>query len=529
MAGKRSAATELNHDNWDEEENPEEAGTFKKASDDVMEKRVVKRAKRRLQASEDTRSAFGTFTGFKTTTTPTAQASPFSFLANSSTNTNTNDASSKMVSNVNKTPISSETSKSNENGTKKKENTEIQTSATAGTKKTNFDQEDQNIFKKSSDYFAKLKGLNESVAQWIKTHVDANPFCILTPIFKDYEKYLKDIEANHGSEVEKSTSVSEQAQPEHTSDNKETTNTGKKLESSPFGGPSSKSPFTSTEWKPEKSIFGNINTSSMSVFRKSENAAETNKSIFNTDQSSDTHKSVFGNVDQKAGTKSIFGSVNSEKNPFLNKPSVASDNKSDEQETKSDSKSTSTITNTTTAITSSFATTNATTFCFGQSSATSNTSTGFSFGSVKPFSFGAQVAKPEQPEESEGKDDEDEEPPKAEFKPVKEEGAIYEQRCKVFIQKDGNFTDRGVGTLFLKPTPNDKTQLLVRAETSLGNLLLNTLLTESIPTKRMNKNTIMLVCLPKPDSTPRPVPVLLRVKTDEDADALLEALNKHKK
>lgn len=102
-------------------------------------------------------------------------------------------------------------------------------------------------------------------------------------------------------------------------------------------------------------------------------------------------------------------------------------------------------------------------------------------------------------------------------------------RCKVFVKKDGNFTDRGIGTLFLKPTPNEKTQLLVRAETSLGNLLLNTLLTESIPTKRMNKNTIMLLCLPMPESTPPPVPVLLRVKTDEDADILLETLNKHKK
>lgn len=102
-------------------------------------------------------------------------------------------------------------------------------------------------------------------------------------------------------------------------------------------------------------------------------------------------------------------------------------------------------------------------------------------------------------------------------------------RCKVFIKKDAVFTDRGVGTLFLKPTPNNKTQLLIRADTSLGNLLLNTLLTESIPTKRMSKNTIVLVCLPKPESAPPPVPVLLRVKTSEDADALLEALNKHKK
>lgn len=83
--------------------------------------------------------------------------------------------------------------------------------------------------------------------------------------------------------------------------------------------------------------------------------------------------------------------------------------------------------------------------------------------------------------------------------------------------------------LFLKPTPNGKMQLIVRAETALGNLLLNTLLTQSIPTKRMNSNTIMLVCLPMPDSLPPPVPVLLRVKTSETADTLFETLNKHKK
>lgn len=185
--------------------------------------------------------------------------------------------------------------------------------------------------------------------------------------------------------------------------------------------------------------------------------------------------------------------------------------------------------------------------------------------SAKPYTFGAQAVKAQESEDkpqNEGKDEDEDEPPKTDIKPITEEGAIYEQRyrirnicctrkgnvqfkfncnkkiiisiilfyrCKVYVKKDGDFTDRGVGILFLKPTPNDKTQLIVRAETSLGNLLLNTLLTESIPTKRMNKNTIMLVCLPKPESTPPPVPVLLRVKTEEDADALLNALNKHKK
>ena len=32
------------------------------------------------------------------------------------------------------------------------------------------------------------------MSQWIKSHVDENPFCILTPIFKDYERYLAEID-----------------------------------------------------------------------------------------------------------------------------------------------------------------------------------------------------------------------------------------------------------------------------------------------------------------------------------------------
>jgi nuclear pore complex protein Nup50 len=97
------------------------------------------------------------------------------------------------------------------------------------------------------------------------------------------------------------------------------------------------------------------------------------------------------------------------------------------------------------------------------------------------------------------------------------------------VKKDGNYGDRGVGTLFLKPAPNNKMQLIVRAVNSLGNLLLNTLLTESIPIKRLNKTNIMLVCMPLPTSEPPPTATLLRVKTPEEADALFEALEKHKK
>ena len=51
--------------------------------------------------------------------------------------------------------------------------------------------------KSKSKYLAQLKALNESVARWIKEHVDKNPYCILTPIFTDYGKHLAEIEKKY--------------------------------------------------------------------------------------------------------------------------------------------------------------------------------------------------------------------------------------------------------------------------------------------------------------------------------------------
>lgn len=158
--------------------------------------------------------------------------------------------------------------------------------------------------------------------------------------------------------------------------------------------------------------------------------------------------------------------------------------------------------------------------------------TAFSFTTSTPFTFN-NVSQPTPPNESKKQkesEDEDDEPPKVEFTPVVEKDHIFTTRCKVFVKKDGNFGDRGVGNLYLKPVDNsEKNQLIVRADTNLGNLLCNFILSASIPTKRMGKKDVMLVCLPTPDFKPPPVPVLLRVKSSEEADKLLEVLEKHKK
>lgn len=44
---KRGATTELNHDNWNDEEEVEEAGHFTQADDETLKGRVIKKAKRR--------------------------------------------------------------------------------------------------------------------------------------------------------------------------------------------------------------------------------------------------------------------------------------------------------------------------------------------------------------------------------------------------------------------------------------------------------------------------------------------------
>lgn len=46
----------------------------------------------------------------------------------------------------------------------------------------------------SSAYLQNLKSLNQCLLSWTKKHVDQNPYCILTPIFKDYEKHLAELD-----------------------------------------------------------------------------------------------------------------------------------------------------------------------------------------------------------------------------------------------------------------------------------------------------------------------------------------------
>lgn len=220
----------------------------------------------------------------------------------------------------------------------------------------------------SSDYYAKLKGLNESVATWIKSHVDANPFCILTPIFKDYERYLKEITSKEQSTKAQTSHTSEHTTQTAQNDSKQDTSTEKQPEKSPFSNlnVNTKSALiTGTEWKPEKTIFSNLAANAKSIFCNTEQK-ESPKSIFgNTDVIPDKGRSIFGNVESNVASKNIFGNTGVESNPFSHKSTVSDVGNTDEEETKSNAKS----------VAPTFPT-----FSFGQSSTTSNVSAGFSFG-----------------------------------------------------------------------------------------------------------------------------------------------------
>ncbi|XP_066992892.2 nuclear pore complex protein Nup50 [Anabrus simplex] len=464
---KRIATSELNHDNWNDVEEPEERGTFKKAAPDVIERRVIKAAKRRSTGVTDSpdvkKSPFAGLGSFKmaSSSSSSSSPSPFSFL-NHVKNSNTSSSVLKNSSSTNNTDSAIE----NDAGTSNfKAASEV---ASDKSKDTGLNTEE-----KSGDYYSKLKALNESVSDWIRLHVNKNPFCILTPIFKDYEHYLVEIDKTQKSSIETTLPDSKSIFP---------TDCNKKLSSG---------------------------VSSNSVSSKT-NANETNKtnSIGSTSKVADKSPMfTFGNSqDQNKDGPSKFNSIFAKAHSH---PETEISKKPSENSSPASGKDGNPL------MVNPFASSPTSKPSFFGASASAPVSVGFSFGSGSTTTANTSNASKA--------NEEDYQPPKPVFTPVQEEGAAYSKRCKVFVRKDSSYQDRGVGTLYLKPI-EEKTQLIVRADTSIGNLLMNCLLNSTMSPQKMGDKNIMLVCLPTPESKPPPVPVLLKVKTSEDADELLAKL-----
>ncbi|XP_027128042.1 nuclear pore complex protein Nup50 [Larimichthys crocea] len=169
-------------------------------------------------------------------------------------------------------------------------------------------------------------------------------------------------------------------------------------------------------------------------------------------------------------------------------------------------------------------------FSFSSSASSSQTLFGAP-GAAAALSFSGSKSEDARPADENG-DEESEEPPRPEIREVKEDDAFYSKKCKLFYKKDSEFKEKGVGTLHLKQTDDGKTQMIIRADTNLGNILLNIMVQSSMPCSRVGKNNVMVVCVPNPavdDKNPSsPVPLLIRVKTAEDADELHKTLEEKK-
>lgn len=170
---------------------------------------------------------------------------------------------------------------------------------------------------------------------------------------------------------------------------------------------------------------------------------------------------------------------------------------------------------------------------FGSSNGDAGGKTGFTFGSAPSTGFTGfgSAASLEKKEEAPAADAEDE-PPKVEVTQVVEEDAFHTVRCKLYYMKDKAFVEKGLGMLHLKKVEGDdtKTQMVVRAETNLGNILLNILVSDKMKVT-VKKNNVQFMCVPNPPikGMEGPVMMLAKVKDSlmaEQLEAKLEEVTK---
>ena len=213
---KRSATTELNHDNWDREEEPEEVGMFQKADQDILKQRVIKTAKRRVQrptdGSPDAKpSIFSGFSGFGNTNTSLA-STPFSFLSQNAKpkqveekNASEPSKETKPQSNIFSNSTFGKSFQEKDNSLSNLKSKEITKNSTDTFKPF------ENVFKPKENEKSKnletLRDLNLDCSSWIAKNLEKNPYNILTPIFEDYKKHLAALDLQLDSSNNEKTSL----------------------------------------------------------------------------------------------------------------------------------------------------------------------------------------------------------------------------------------------------------------------------------------------------------------------------------
>lgn len=96
----------------------------------------------------------------------------------------------------------------------------------------------------------------------------------------------------------------------------------------------------------------------------------------------------------------------------------------------------------------------------------------------------------------------------------------------MFLKKEDHYIEKGIGTLYVKVTNDSGNQLLIRADNSLGTILLNTRLKKSLPI--ITTKSGILLTIPNFSSSPNkskePEPetasYYIKVKSHEIRDEL---------
>ncbi|KAM9030126.1 nuclear pore complex protein Nup50 isoform 3-T3 [Ara ararauna] len=401
---KRIAEKELTDRNWDQEDEAEEVGTFSVASEEVLKNRAIKKAKRRNVGSES--ESGGAFKGFKGFVLPSGKGGggfsgfgngagikPLEGLSNGSSSVTSTPFSSLKTSSETQTQSAFGSTMSN--GPTATAFTEKKAASlkTNGGNQPSSSGYAQSKVCSSTVYHKQLAGLNCSVRDWIVKHVNTNPLCDLTPIFRDYEKYLANIEQQHGS----------------------SSDSGSENESNKTPGAQSVSAFGNAKLQQGSTFLFNNKTEDTSD-KKPEAASETK------DPSLGATSTVSFNFG-KSVDSSVLGSLGS-------------------------------------GTLSSFSFSPGNSGLFGKDANQAK--------SVTAVSTNVLEAQTESGNsDDKGVEEEEEEPPKVIVNEIKEDDAFYSKKCKLFYKKDNEFKEKGVGTLHLKPAGNEKTQLLVRADTNL--------------------------------------------------------------
>merc|ERR1712168_237632 len=338
--------------------------------------------------------------------------------------------------------------------------------------------------------------LNKSVLKWITQHVEACPTCDLTPVFKDYEKHHAEIQKAGDAKIEKKI----QPKPAAADPPKaEPFKPGFFGLTAPTSKPESKETFSfgsSNNGKPKEETKSALGSFSFGA-KKEETVKE---SSTDSSDSNSVEKPVnFGFGGGKSST--AFA-------PVFGKTSEAGEAKP---------------------------------FSFGSGSAASAASGLFSTAAANTtfgtgtFSFGgggvsASVSKPSDSASAAGgggEEADDDAPPVNEFTQVQETDSLYSTKCKLYFKKEASYQEKGVGMLYIKSLEDGGgTQLLIRADTNLGNILLNVRLQAGMSASKLQDKNISLICVPNPPINPKkpddkPVAMLIKVKNAEIADELL--------